>query len=293
MKAPENSRPQLPDLGRRPFERRALKSILLSSITVVCAVLACVPLFSVLVMLIYRGGSRLTWELFSSLPPTVMQPTGGGISNAIIGTLFMAGIASLITVPFGVLTAVYLAEAGPGSKIATTARFAAKTMSGLPSIIAGVVVYIIVVRTTGYSAWAGGIALSLLMLPTILLTSEEAIKMVPQRMKEAAVGIGCTPAQAMLKVVLPTALPGITTGIILAMARGAGETAPLLFTALFSEYGLEMNDPTASLAVLIYNYSSSFSENQVELAWAAALVLVLLVFLLNMVSRWFGSRTGR
>ncbi|HHL34493.1 MAG TPA: ABC transporter permease subunit, partial [Desulfobulbaceae bacterium] len=142
-----------------------------------------------------------------------------------------------------------------------------------------------------YSSWAGGIALSLLMIPVVMLTAEEAIRMVPGPMKEAAYGIGCTPSQSMVKIILPVAMPGIITGVILAVARAAGETAPLLFTALFSDYWLQPNEPTASLAVLIYNYSGMPFENQVELAWAASLVLVLMVFVLNIISRAIGRRT--
>ncbi|WP_246803919.1 PstA family ABC transporter permease [Desulfosarcina cetonica] len=171
------------------------------------------------------------------------------------------------------------------------ARFCAKTMTGLPSILAGVFAYAAVVLTMGsYSAWAGGIALSLLMIPVVMLTAEEAIKMVPQAMKDAALGMGCTPSQSMVKVVLPVAMPGIITGVVLAVARAAGETAPLLFTALFSEYWLQVNHPTASLAVLIYNYSGMPFENQIELAWTASLVLVLMVLVLNIVSRIIGRR---
>jgi phosphate transport system permease protein len=189
------------------------------------------------------------------------------------------------------MAAIYLAELGPYSKIAQIARFSAKTMTGLPSILAGVFAYASVVLVMGhYSAWAGGIALSLLMIPVVLLTTEEAIKMVPRPMKEAAYGMGCTPAQTMMKVMLPVAMPGIITGVVLAVARAAGETAPLLFTALFSDYWLSANEPTASLAVLIYNYSGMPFENQIELAWAASLVLVLLVFVLNIISRAIGQR---
>ncbi|MBM9614680.1 phosphate ABC transporter permease PstA [Desulfobulbus rhabdoformis] len=280
----------LPRLERQPFEPRALKSIVLSSITVAAAITACIPLFSVLIMLLYRGGKRLSLEVFYQLPPTAFE-TGGGFGNAIVGTLFMVGIAALISVPFGILAAIFLAELGPDSKVAITARFCAKIMTGLPSILAGVFAYaaVVVVFKT-YSAWAGGIALSLLMIPVVLLTAEEAIKMVPRAMKEAAVGIGCTPAQAMVKVILPVALPGIITGVVLAVARAAGETAPLLFTALFSDYWLKAQEPTASLAVLIYNYSGMPFENQIELAWAASLVLVLMVFLLNIISRTLGGR---
>ena len=282
---------QLPNLNRQSFESRALKSVLLSSITVTAALLACIPLLSVLVMLIVRGGKRLSLELFYALPPTAFE-TGGGFGNAIVGTLFMVGIAALISIPFGVLAAIYMAELGPTSKMAATARFCAKTMTGLPSILAGVFAYAAVVLVMGhYSSWAGGIALSLLMIPVVMLTAEEAIRMVPGPMKEAAYGIGCTPSQSMVKIILPAAMPGIITGVVLAVARAAGETAPLLFTALFSDYWLQPNEPTASLAVLIYNYSGMPFENQIELAWAASLVLVVMVFVLNIISRAIGQRT--
>jgi phosphate transport system permease protein len=281
----------LPNLERQPFEPRSLKSIVLSTITIICAVVACVPLFSVLIMLIYRGGKRFSLEIFYALPPTAFE-TGGGFGNAIVGTLFMVGVAGLLSVPFGILAAIYLADLGPYSKVANIARFCAKTMTGLPSILAGVFAYAAVVLTMGtYSAWAGGIALSLLMIPTVMLTAEEAIKMVPPPMKEAAFGMGCTPTQAMLKVTLPVATPGIITGVVLAVARAAGETAPLLFTALFSDYWLQPNEPTASLAVLIYNYSGMPFENQIELAWVASLVLVVLVFILNLISRAIAQRS--
>lgn len=284
---------KLPRLEKQLWEPRALKSIILSTITVAAATIACVPLFSVLIMLFYRGGKRLNLELFYALPPTAFDP-GGGFGNAILGTLFMVGIASLISVPFGVLAAIYMSELGPYSKVAQTARFCAKTMTGLPSILAGVFAYASVVLIMGsYSAWAGGLALSLLMLPVVMLTAEEAIKMVPIPMKEAAFGMGCTQSQSLMKVILPVALPSIITGVVLAVARAAGETAPLLFTALFSDYWLQTNEPTASLAVLIYNYSGMPFENQIELAWAASLVLVLLVFVLNLISRAVGRRTKK
>jgi phosphate transport system permease protein len=280
----------LPNLERRAMEPRALKSIILSTITIAAAVTACIPLFSVLIMLIYRGGMRLSLEVFYSLPPTAFE-AGGGFGNAIVGTLFMVGIAALISVPFGVLAAIYLAELGPHSRMAEIARFCAKTLTGLPSILAGVFAYAAVVLIMGsYSSWAGGIALSLLMIPIVMLTAEEAIKMVPRPMKEAAFGMGCTPLQSMVKVVLPVAMPGIMTGVVLAVARAAGETAPLLFTALFSDYWLRANEPTASLAVLIFNYSGMPFENQIELAWTASLVLVLMVFILNIISRTMGRR---
>jgi phosphate transport system permease protein len=285
-------------LERHAFEPRTLFSSILSAITWIIAVMACMPLFSVLIMLIIRGSQRLSWSIFTELPPTAFD-IGGGFGNAIVGTFVMVGIAMLLSVPLGIFAAVFLAEFGADRKISQVARFCAKTMTGLPSILAGVFAYAAVVLATGtYSAPAGGIALALLMVPTVMLTAEEALKMVPQIMKDAAHGMGCTHSQVVNKVVIPTAMPGIITGVILAVARAAGETAPLLFTALFSEYWLfqggkaQIMQPTASLAVLIYNFSGMPYENQIELAWTASLFLVFMVLLLNLISRAIGQRQG-
>jgi phosphate transport system permease protein len=258
-------------------------------------ILALIPLFSVLWMLLWRGGQKLSLALFTQLPPAPLEP-GGGFGNAIAGTLVMVGLAVLMSVPVGLLTAIYLAQTREG-RVAQVVRFSAKVLTGFPSILAGVFAYgAIVLVTGGYSSIAGAVALSILMLPTIILTSEEAIRMVPTRMKEAAFGMGATNTQAVLMVLLPTALPGILTGVMLAVARAAGETAPLLFTALFSNYWLwshgrsELMQPTASLAVLIYNFAGMPFQNQVELAWAAALVLVLLVLAANLIGQSFSNR---
>jgi len=294
--SPTPGRVDLPSLERSYHDFRSVLSTLLSVGTGVATVVACIPLFSVLIMLIWRGGARLSWQLFTELPPTAFED-GGGFGNAIVGTLVMVGIAALLSVPFGILAAVCLAEFGPDSRLAAAARFCAKTLTGLPSILAGVFAYAAVVLVTGtYSAPAGGVALALLMLPTVLLTAEEAMKMVPVRMKEAAVGMGATPTQVVWRVVLPTALPGILTGVMLAVARAAGETAPLLFTALFSNDWLihdgevALMQPTASLAVLIFNFSGMPFENQIEMAWAAAFILVLLVFVVNITGQLFSRR---
>lgn len=282
----------LPSLQRR-LEGRALRSLVLTILAWLAALLASVPLISVLYMLITRGGARLNLEVFTELPPTGFE-MGGGFGNAMAGTFVMVGIAAAIAVPVGILAAVFLAELGPDSKLANAARFAAKMLTGLPSILAGVFAYALVVMTTGtYSAPAGGVALAVLMLPIVVLTAEEAMKMVPKIMKDAAYGMGCTRAQVICKIVLPTGLPAILTGVMLAVARAAGETAPLLFTALFSNYWIYHNgdlavmNPTASLAVLIYNFSGMPFDNQLELAWAASLVLVMIVLVINILSRVF------
>ena len=216
---------------------------------------------------------------------------GGGFGNAIVGTLVMVGIGAAVSVPIGILAALYLGILAPQSKLAMTARFLSKVLTGFPSILAGVFAYATVVLWMGsYSAWAGGIALAVLMLPTVTLAAEEAMKQVPQRMKDAAFGMGCTRSQVIWKVVLPTSLPGVLTGVILAVAGAAGESAPLLFTALFSNYYLsELAEPTASMSILIYNFSGMPFDNQIELAWAASLVLVFIVLLFNIIARVIGK----
>ncbi len=282
-----------PNLDRRLLEGRAVKNNILTALTWLAAILASIPLLSVIYMLLVRGGTRLFGadfvEVLTELPPAGFE-MGGGIGPAIVGTLIMVGIATLISVPFGILAAIHLAMLDPDSKVATTSRFLAKVLTGFPSILAGVFVYAVLVINFGYSALAGGVALAVLMLPTVVLAAEEAIKQVPQRMKDAAYGMGCTRTQVITKVVLPTGLPGILTGVMLAIAGAAGESAPLLFTALFSNYYIsELMEPTASLSILIYNFSGMPFENQIELAWTASLVLVLIVLVFNILARLFGQ----
>ncbi len=273
---------------RRP---RSLFSFLMSGLATVLTLLALVPLFSVLYMLLLKGvhGFSLAW--FTQLPPGPME-VGGGFGNAILGTLILVLLASLMSVPLGIVAAVFLAEFGPDTRLASVVRFGAKVLSGFPSILAGVLAYGIVVVATGhFSALAGGVALAVLMLPTVILTAEDAIRMVPNRIREAAVGMGATPTQTTLRVILPTAMPGILTGVMLAVARAAGETAPLIFTASFNDYwpikhGLPVvTQPTASLAVIIYNFSKEPYDNMIAMAWSAALVLVVLVLATNLMGQ--------
>ena len=276
---------------RRP---RTLLDFLLTALVSGMTLLSLVPLLSVVLMLVWRGGRRLSLQVFTELPPASLEQ-GGGFGNAIVGTLIIVALAVVVTVPVGLLTAIYLAQ-DKGGRLRDIVRFCAKVLTGFPSILAGVFAYGAIVLTTGgYSAFAGAAALSILMLPTIVLTSEDAIRMVPARMKDAAIGMGATNTQVVWMVLLPTAIPGILTGVMLAIARAAGETAPLLFTALFSNYWLwsrghvNLKQPTASLAVLIYNFASMPFRNQVELAWAAALVLVLLVLAANLTGQFLSS----
>ena len=283
---------------------RSLFSYAMSLATGIATLMALVPLFSVLYLLVVRGGKQLGLVVFTDLPPAALMP-GGGFGNAIAGTIVMVAIATALSVPIGILAAIYVAEFGPETRVAAAVRFAAKVLTGLPSILAGVFAFAAIVLLTGkFSAPAGGVALALLMLPTIQLTAEEAIKRVPSKMREAAIGMGATPTQVVMKIVLPTAVPGILTGVMLAVARAMGETAPLLFTALFSEFWLsstnpeflpkgtdDLMKPTASLAVLIYNFSGSPFENQIDLAWTAALVLVIIVLVANLIGQSLTART--
>jgi phosphate transport system permease protein len=286
---------------RRP---RTFFSALMSVLTGAATLAALFPLFSVLYMLVIRGAAALSMKTLTTLPPAAMAP-GGGLGNAIVGTLVIVAIATLLSVPLGILGAIFVTEFGPETRTASAVRFAAKVLTGLPSILAGVFSFAVVVIATGqFSAPAGGIALALLMLPTVLLTADEAIQRVPSRMREAAIGMGATPTQVVTKVLIPTAAPAMLTGIMLAVARAAGETAPLLFTALFSEYWMSSSQPyflpktladfmkpTASLAVMIYNFSGSPFENQIALAWTAALVLVAIVLLFNVIGQSLAGRS--
>ena len=297
--APQSCEPDLDPFGEVEFPElekslrrpRTLFSLAMSWVVTGMTLLALIPLFSVVGMLLWRGGQKLSLSLFTELPPAPLEP-GGGFGNAIVGTLVMVLLAALISVPLGILSAVFLAQAEKRNHLANSVRFAAQVLTGFPSILAGVFAYgAVVLVTGGFSAFAGGVALSILMLPTIMLTAEDAIRAVPAKMQEAAIGMGATQTQTVWMVLLPTAVPGILTGVMLAVARAAGETAPLLLTALFSNYWLashghiDLKQPTASLAVLIYNFAGMPFQNQVELAWAAALVLVVLVLITNLAGQ--------
>jgi phosphate transport system permease protein len=265
---------------------RSLWSKLLSAICVGLALLTLVPLFSIVFLVLKNGLPLLNWSVFTELPPAA-GVTGGGFGNAVVGTLLMVGIALVLATPFGVLSAIYINEYEPYSPLSNAVRFVAKLLTGIPSIICGVFAYAVVVLTTGgFSAWAGGFALAILILPTILLTAEQALLSVPKAYREASYGLGATNFQTIWRVVLPDAMPAIMTGIMLAVARAAGETAPLIFTALFSQFWIQsLSEPTASLSVLIFNFSTLPFEHQIKMAWTASLVLVILVTIANITAQ--------
>jgi len=242
---------------------------------------ALIPLVWLLAFVTVRGMSRLDVALLTQLPPAPGL-SGGGLANALLGTLMVLAIAVAISVPLGVLGALYLSEYDEGSFWGRRVRFATNILSGVPSIIAGLFVFGLLVRTglTGYSALAGGCALAVVMLPTIVKTAEEALQLVPDDLRWASLGAGATRFRTVTEIVLPTAAPSIVTGISLATARAAGETAPLIFTALFSPYWPEtFREPIATLSVLVYNFATVPFAPQQDLAWAAAFILILVVLI--------------
>jgi phosphate transport system permease protein len=265
---------------------RSLRSKFLSFICVGLALLTLVPLFSIVFLVLKNGLPLLSWSVFTELPPAAGM-TGGGFGNAMVGTLLMVGIALMLATPFGILSAIYINEYDPYSRLSNAVRFVAKLLTGIPSIICGVFAYAVIVLTTGgFSAWAGGFALAILILPTILLTAEQALLGVSKAYREASYGLGATNFQTIWRVVLPDGLPAIMTGVMLAVARAAGETAPLIFTALFSQFWIQsLREPTASLSVLIYNFSTLPFEHQIKMAWTASLVLVILVTIANITAQ--------
>jgi phosphate transport system permease protein len=273
---------------RRP---RTLFDFLLSSLIGGMTLLSLIPLFSVLLMLLWRGGRKLSLAVFTELPPAALE-AGGGFGNAIVGTLIIVAMAVLMSVPVGLLTAIYLAQ-NPDRRLSGIVRFSAKVLTGFPSILAGVFAYGAIVLTTGgYSAVAGAIALSILMLPTIILTSEDAIRMVPSRMKDAAIGMGATKTQTVWMVLLPTAIPGILTGVMLAVARAAGETAPLLFTAtIVNDTTFNLDDRMNSLPALIFQDVGQAQDRLVTIAWGAALTLVAMILILTILARLVQRRS--
>ncbi len=256
-------------------------------VTFACAALALIPLIAVLSYVLINGVSSLRLDVFTQLPPAPGLK-GGGFGNALVGTLLTVGIASVLSIPFGVMAAIFLSEFYRDTKLAETINFLTNVLSGVPSIVIGAFAYALVVLSTGtFSAVAGGFALAVLMLPTIVRTATEALESVPGDFRQAAIGLGATRFQTTLQIVLPAALPAIITGVILAIARAAGETAPILFTASTSRYWVRsLWEPTATMSRLVFDFATAPYKRQQELAWAGSLVLVTLVLVTSILSRW-------
>ena len=283
----------LPDLSYRPSLSRNISSRILTILSGLFASIAVLPLILVLGYVLIRGASKISITLLTELPPPPGLE-GGGIGNAIIGTFVVTIIAGLVAIPVGVGGGIYLAEYSRSGSFSQFIRFGTNVLSGVPSIIAGVFIYGTIVTSrivfgNAYSALAGGIALSILMLPTVIKTTDEGLKLVPDDLRRGALGVGASRFVTIVRITLPTAFTPIATGVVLAIARAAGETAPLIFTALFSPFWSDgIFAPIATLSVLIYNFAIMPYEIQNELAWAASFILVAMILMLNLFSRWLG-----
>jgi phosphate transport system permease protein len=260
---------------------RKVKNLAMSGLSLASAILVIAPLGLVLFYLITAGAGAIDWHFFTQLPKPVGE-TGGGMANAIVGTLTLLGLASLIGVPVGVLGGVYLSEYG-GERMNWWIRFGADVLNGVPSIVWGIVAYtLVVVPLKGFSAYAGGVALGFMMIPLIIRTTEEVLLLVPNGYREAALALGIPRWRINLQIVMKTALRGIVTGVLLAGARIAGETAPLLFTAFGNRFWTHhLKDPIAALPLQIFTYAISPYDDWHRQAWAGALVLILMIFLIN------------
>lgn len=267
------------------YRRRFWRDRLMCGLLLFCAVIALIPLFSVLSYALARGLPGLTLSFFAQIPQPVGEP-GGGMGNAVLGTFTLVVIASILGVGWGVTAGVYLSEYGRG-KLAASVRFATDMLASVPSIVIGLFVYtLVVVPMKRFSALAGGVALGLLMIPTVARSTEEMLRLVPNHIREAGLALGIPRWKVIVRIVLRGSLSAITTGVMLAIARVAGETAPLLFTALGNRFWQQgLDQPIASLPVQIYNYAISPFPEWHGQAWTGALVLVLLVFSINLTTR--------
>ncbi len=301
------------DRGRRA-RRRKLANVVMLSLTGLLTALALVPLFWIIIYVIARGGKYVNLDFFTQLPRP-MGVAGGGVLHAIEGTIVLSLLAALISIPPGVLAAFYAAR-NPNSPLGVAVRFSTDVLSGVPSIVIGLVGYALIVKPQGhYSALAGGIALAILMLPIILRTTEEMLKLVPHSLREASLALGAAEWKTSLSVLFPAALNGIVTGFLLAIARAAGETAPLLLTtlgndhydiglivkggiqahqSLFQILGRMINQPVDSLPLTLWKYAQQPYPERIDQAWAVALVLMIFVLLINIVARlWIQARARR
>ncbi|WP_413429424.1 phosphate ABC transporter permease PstA [Synechococcus sp. Cu2B8-bc1011] len=292
------SEARVPDLSYKGFLKRNLGSRFLSFLAGVFSILCVLPLIAVLAYVLIKGISTINVDFFTQLPPPP-GGQGGGVGNAILGSIVVTTIAALIAIPIGVGGGIYLAEYSTGRGFSQFIRFGTNVLAGVPSIIAGVFIYGVIVSTRilfghTFSAIAGGTALSVLMLPTVVKTTDEGLKLVSNDLRRAAYGVGASRFVTISQITLPKAFTPIATGVVLSIARAAGETAPLIFTALFSPFWPNgIFDPIATLSVLIYNFSAQPYDLQNQLAWSASFLLVVFIFALNLLARWFGRMANK
>ena len=273
--------------------RRRLLSSLFVGACGLSVLVALVPLALIMFFVVSQGVQALNFDFFTSMPKPVGQE-GGGMANAIVGTLMLSGLAALLAVPIGVISGVYLSEY-PGTRMASVVRFASDTLNGVPSIVIGVFAYgLAVLPFKQFSTLAGGLALGIIMIPIVAKTTEELLLLVPGSMREGALALGATRGRAVYTVIVPAALPGIVTGIVLALARIAGETAPLLFTSFNNRFfSTSLTQPISSITVQVYTYAISPYEDWHRQAWAGALVLISIVLSCSVLARLATARVSR
>jgi phosphate transport system permease protein len=271
--------------------RRNATNYFISGLSILATVLVILPLLAILFYLVYKGASSLNFAFFTRIPAPVGE-TGGGMANSIVGSGIILVLASLMGIPIGIAAGVYLAEFGRGKALATAVRFTADVLNGVPSIVMGISIYsLIVIQQKHFSALAGGVALAIMMVPTITRTTEEMLATVPHAIREAALGLGVPKWRTAISVSLRTASPGIITGCMLAFARVAGETAPLLFTAFGNQFwSFKLSEPIAALPLQIYVYAISPYDEWHRLAWAGSLVLIALIMVSVTLVRIFANR---
>jgi phosphate transport system permease protein len=264
---------------------RKLRGRIFEALSTLCAAIAVIVLIAVLAYVLVNGARALSLDFFTHLPAPVGEP-GGGMANAIVGTLIVVGIGALLSIPSGVLAGIYLAEYGD-NHFADLVRFLADVLTGIPSIVVGILAYaLVVVPMQKFSALAGGVALAVLMLPTVVRATEEMLRLVPGGLREAALALGAPHWKTIVSIVLPTASGGLATGAMLAIARAAGETAPLLFTAFGNSFwNTSLVDPMAAIPLQVFQYAISPYDTWHAQAWAGALVLVVLVLGLSAAVR--------
>jgi phosphate transport system permease protein len=273
--------------------RRKIVSRVAETLCALAVLLALVPLAMILFYVVKEGAGALNLAFFTQMPKPVGEP-GGGMANAIAGTLVLIGLAALFAVPIGCICGVHLAEY-PATRFSSAVRFAADVLNGVPSIVIGIFAYgLMVLPVKRFSAIAGGVALGLLMLPVVVRTTEELLRLVPAGLREGALALGATRSRAVFSVILPAALPGILTGILVALARVAGETAPLLFTAFNNRFwSTNIGQPIASLTVQVFTYAISPYDDWHRQAWAGAFLLVTIILTLSIVARLAVRRLER
>ena len=270
---------------------RALTDYAVTGLAITATAVVVAPLVAIFAYLVYKGASSLNLAFFTQIPKPV-GVAGGGMANAIVGSAILLAVASALGVPIGIGGGIYLAEFGRGTRLANAVRFTADVLNGVPSIVMGLAIYaLIVVPQKHFSALSGGVALGIMMIPTVCRTTEEMLMMVPHAVREAALGLGVPNWRSVLSITVKTASPGIITGCMLAFARVAGETAPLLFTALGNDFwSSSLNQPIAALPLQIYVYALSPYDDWHRLAWAGSLVLIVLIVLAVSLVRYVTSR---